>query len=302
MRFISTHLNRGWPRWTFWAAIPVVISVGFVTGMGLATYLPQEPPPLAGTSPASPAQATNPPLAALPLTGSPSQSDPHWQIATPPGGAQPPPPEGLARPSFSPGNTNPEGLGYETETGIHVNVPNPQTLVESRSFLQLRYGRYPNGFAVDYQVMRHAGTGSSLTGLISVADYQVWAQEADRHPERLQQWLNDAVQTIRVTAQRERFHVAWAVVEVVTRRPAGFADFEVTALDNGSFLVVRPLASTADHSRSHVVLRDTPSLREAAGGRPVVGAPVWSVYGPVLRFNETDIYRPAGLNGAKPLR
>jgi len=283
---------RGLPTWTLWAAIPVVTALGFVFGMALAVYLPEELPRTVTTAPPTvqpepPAQAPDTP---------PAQTDSSWQIVTTPtpgtSGATLPTDGPLTEGATAPGSTPPEPF-----TGTAHDIR------EARKALQYSFGRYEAdgiSFAVEYQAMRQAERGTSLVGIVLVADYANWERTLRETPDKLQQWLEAAVARVQEAAVADRFHTAWAVVEVLREDPPGFATNEVTPLTNRSFLVVRPLAATRDHTKTEVAVRPLASLADSVSGRLVSERSPWALYGPVIRFDTTDIYRPDRARDARP--
>lgn len=329
---------HGWPLWTLWASLPVILSIGFVTGMGLASYLPPSAPVVAApSSPKAEPSPTLPPVSetilppvpepqgTVPGPGPDPGPDPElgpgfvpslagelqiqtplshsdtWQIPSPPLPIQP---EGVATRPMAPPSQFDEPLeGPLTFRSGPEHVYQSfvaQESREARTLLARTFGLYPGGIAIDYQMMRNSGVSTSLVGMISVQQYPLWAKAVREQPNELQDWLNAASRSVAPAVTRDHFFLAWAVVDVVSSRPTGFANHEVTLLDDGRFLVIRPLAATSEQMQSLVTLRSSESLSQSTGGRP--GAGPWSVYGPVIRFDNTDLYRPPALTNTKPAR
>ena len=287
--------ERGWPRWALWAAIPVMLSLGFVTGLGLATYQ---------AAPAPPAQADAPPAGHQPApdTAAPTSpagpgptADQSWQVPesgllanqTSPTLLEPPP-------IHEPDLTAPAPGVLPPPSGVY-NRPAPQSLRDARTALAREFFRYQSGSVAirfDYQEMGHAGSRTSLVGLISVGDYRAWEAALASQPQALERWLESAVKKAAPALARDRFHLVWAVVDVVQSRPAGFADYEVTPLEDGTFQVTRPLAATVDYNSTLLSVRPLDSLRLSAAGQPTASGSPWATYGPLLRWDSSDIYRP----------
>lgn len=285
--------ERGWPHWALWAAIPIMLSLGFVFGLGLATYTGKPPASQQAAAPApgdqDPPTAVSPNQPTRPGTG----ADQSWQV----------PGSGLLANRQSPNLLEPPPLHTpESSTTPPSNSPSsvyglpaPTSLREARTVLAREFFRYETGnrsVRFDYQEMRHTGSGTSLVGQVSVADYAAWEAAVRTNPQALERWLEAALKKAQPAVQRDRFHLAWAVVGVVPTRPAGFADHEVTPLADGTFLVTRPLAASVDYNSSMVSLRSLDSLRLSVAGLPVTSGSPWATYSPLIRFDSTDIYRP----------
>jgi hypothetical protein len=287
----SVHLSRpgGLPRWLMWALVPVMLAGGFVSGMALAVYRPGA----LARPPASHADPTN--TASVPATPQPTVPlpDSSWRIVT----------------SGTPATTTTEPWDAQempwTQPPIsRVQFTGPATtIMEARLALQSDFSEYRVGnttLYVEYQQMRQSAMGVSLVGLLHAHDYEDWATALRTDPDALKRWLEAAARRVQDASTRDRFHLSWAVVEVLRDPPEGFGPAEVTLLDNRAYLVTRPLASTVDHTKAEVSLRPLASLEQAAGGQPVISNDPWAAYGPVLRFDAADIYRPERVRGAKP--
>lgn len=267
--------RRGWPLWALAPAIPLAAALGVVAGIALATYTGAGAPP-----------------ATVQGTDQPSQSNHQtWQI---PGAVLPETPvlppvtmgDAVTQPDL------PEGVYFQ---GV------PRDIREARLALLTDYRTYegPAGaINLDYQQMRNGGYGISVVGILTVEGYENWVQAQQTDPEALEHWLTQAAARVQQAALKDRFRVAWAVVDVLRQRPEGFTDDEVTQLDNGSYLVIRPLATTADYDKAEVLIRPLP---DDSGEVATTGKEPWSVYGPVILFTSQDYYRPAGTLNAHPL-
>ncbi|HEY3366623.1 MAG TPA: hypothetical protein VGK74_16330 [Symbiobacteriaceae bacterium] len=289
----SVHKESGWPLWPLFAAIPVVLALGFVAGMGVATYRPGVLTP--GTLRTGPDQTTMAPPARTTLP----PGDSSWIIPTGAGtnlasGASP-----VTAPNPIVPPPGPQAVSPDPQD---VYFPGAATtLDEARMALRTDFGLYRAGGSVifvDYQKMRQASGSPTLVGIISVRDYDTWTSALQTNPDKLKAWLQGAAARVQAAAVKGGFHLAWAVVDVVRDRPNGFDDREVIPLDNRAFLVIRPLAATVDHAKTEISLRTAVELTQGAAG--AVNSP-WATYGPVVRFDSTDIYRPLRALDAQPL-
>lgn len=270
-----------------WAMIPVMIATGFVSGMALAVYRP-----VGAAEPPAPSQsgkaATQAPTAGG-LPGVPQQ-DSSWRIVT--GGTD-------GHPASEP------NLQDELPPLPRVKFTGTATtIMEARMALQSDFSEYRTGSGtiyIEYQQMRQAASGISLVGLIQAHDYEDWSTALRTDPEGLKHWLESAARRVQQASTADHFHLSWAVVDVLRDPPEGFGPTEVTLLDNRTYLVTRPLASTVDHTKADVSLRPLLSLEKAAAGERVNSNDPWAAYGPLLRFDATDIYRPERVRGTKPL-
>jgi len=271
----SPH-RRGWPLWALAPAIPLAAALGVVAGIALATYTGAGRPPAAMEGPEQPPQTNN-------------QA---WQM---PGAALPEtpvlPPVTMGDPVTQP--DLPEGVYFQGT---------PRDIREARLALLTDFRTYEGAagtISLDYQQMRNGGYGLSVVGILTVEEYANWVQAQRADPEALEHWLNQAAARVQQAAVKDRFRLAWAVVDVLRQRPEGFTDAEVTPLDNGSYLVIRPLATTADYDRPEVLLRPLP---DDPSGAVTTGDEPWNVYGPVILFTSQDYYRPPGTLNAHPLQ
>lgn len=286
---------RGLPRWTLWAATPVVLAMGFVTGMAIATYS-------AGhvTAPAQQTEVIAPPVVDPQGTAPPSatQADTSWSILSLTGSPAAGKPDGVAA-------QNGAQPGAATAAPVKF-TGTPVYLIDARKALVSDFSTFAAGgvtFQVEYQAIRQAASsGTSLVGMLRVADYPAWEKAVLEQPAALKEWLEKAAGRVLEASHRQGFHVAWGVVESVDVRPAGFADQEITPMEDGSFLVVRRLAATLDPDKTEISLRSLPSLQESAANKQVRSTDPWATYGPVIRFDGEDIYRPLRTLGLRPKR
>jgi hypothetical protein len=280
---------RGLPRWTLWAAIPVVLALGFVAGLAIANYAPS---PAAEAAP-PPTKQIVPPVTVAPSAK--SSDDFGWQIVT----------VGPANSRNTPGST-PQDSTASSDVGTQ---PSPHftgkatNRLEARLALATDFPVFRAGnisFHVEYQLMR-AGAGTSLVGLLADDEYPQWERAVREQPDALKSWLTAAAGRVQDASARDRFHVAWAVVDVLRERPAAYADSEITVLENRTYLVIRPLAATLDHTKSEISLRPLASLLQSAANQQVTSSDPWAAYGPVIRFDADDLYRPLRTNGQQPI-
>jgi hypothetical protein len=287
----------GLPHWSLWAAVPVVLVLGFVIGMALASYGPGRAPlPKQPGSTAAPGgqNAANTPSgsAAVP------QADSSWRIVTP--SADPPPPS----PAHPWDIGRVDGRTEPAPPKIQFTGP-ANDIIEARKALAADYSEFKTGDSVlrfEYQQMRGAAGLTSVVGMIAASDYPKWEAALRMDPDALERWLENAARRVQSAAIRDRFHVAWAVIDVQRDLPYGFADYEVIPLENRSFLITRPLAATVDHTQTEISVRPLESLAAAAANKPAAATSPWATYGPLLRFDTTDIYRPAGASSTQPIR
>lgn len=287
----------GLPPWTLWAAIPVILALGFVTGMAIASYSGPAPTapedPTGGTVHAPTVQNAAPEMPAPA-----PQADTSWRIVT----------------SNAAGNALPiQGLQGETplEGGnVHNAAPEPppkftgpvSTIDDAKRALASDFSVFGEGgatFRVEYQKMTNVSS-ISVVGIVRAADYPGWEKALRQEPDVLKRWLEDAARRVQAASSREGFHVAWSVVDVLDDRPEAYAQNEVTQMDNGTYLVVRRLASTIDHTKTEISLRPLPSLQDSTANRQVTSTEPWATYGPVIRFNSDDLYRPIRTLGHLP--
>lgn len=300
----STTAPATWPAWVLWALAPLAAVLGVVAGMALAVYTEPVRGPQPVIQASRPAVATptgTQPLQApttitqQPVTSAPSPTG--TIIAT----------DQAPRPTRVPDHL-PDSAGGRQITptpGVVqpqpvIVAPRPITNVgEARSVLNAEFSNYAAGTVVvrgiEYQVMRNGGYTTSLVGLLPVGAYEAWKTALEADANRLQAWLDAAAERVRPAVERDRFFLSWAIVEVAPSRPAGFADHEVIAQTDGTYLIIRPLASTTSLTDLKVTLRPHSSLQAVATGQVTHSAGPWVTYGPVIRYDSADIYRPTGV-------
>lgn len=293
----STHPQyrpRGVPRWICWAAVPVVLAMGFVTGMAIATYstgdtlLAEAEPTITAPTIGSANPAPQPTA---------PQTDTSWRIVTTTGDT-----------AAAPSSTGEHPLETNSRPTAPITAPakftGPATNKDdAKKALASDFGVYSHEgavFRVEYQIMTHTNRGPSLVGIISVDDYPYWEKAVSESPVALTAWLQKAAERVLDASRRDGFHIAWAVIGTPDQRPAGFADNEITPMDNGTYLVIRRLASTLDHTKTVISLRPLSSLQQSAANKAVTSSEPWATYGPIIHFDGTDVYRPSRLAGAKP--
>lgn len=296
---MSAATPATWPAWVLGALAPLAAVLGVVTGMALAVY--SEPirsvQPIPQASPAAtPSAETQPPAA--PTQGVDRAATP----VTDPAGTivaanQAPRPSRL--PDTGGGSQIIPTPGIVQPQPVAV-APRPITKVgEARAVLNTEFSSYAAGAVIlrgiEYQQMRNGGYTTSLVGILPVGGYQPWKTALEENPDRLQAWLESAAERVRPAVERDRFFLSWAVVEVVPSRPAGFADHEVIAQTDGTFLVIRPLASTTGLNDLKVTLRPHSNLMAVTTGQVTHSAGPWVTYGPVIRYDTADLYRPVGV-------
>lgn len=301
--------NRtGLPRWALFAATPFVLAVGFVTGIALSSFWPasERSEQVARQEQTAPSDTSgnpsNPPPFTLPGPSSGSQSSGSGPAQASDGhssaGAFPLPPavdEPLPYLSRTYGPTG----GFESPaTGSNRPIDvygrrEVRTLLEARAALNGEYDQFlidgKEAFAVDYQVARDANYNTVLIGIVKIADYDQWVRAVRDHPARLQSWLTGAAQRVRPAALNEAFTLTWTIFETVSTPPSGFASTEVTTIPrDGGYVVTRPLAALTDADKATVTI----AAVESQANLPASTRTPWATYGPVLRFDPTDLYRP----------
>jgi hypothetical protein len=300
--------RRGLPTWVLSAVLPLMLSLGFVAGMGLAhvrlLQTDQRPTPkpssrpvpskgeVAGTTSSS---DPTPPLNSgilsparlqpAPSNGGNTTQDPSVIPPVATGGGRTTPPPGPSTGDSKPGN-------------VYGDSPAPvaaiKTIQEARLALlneQASHGSIPQ---IDYQQMRNASGTVSLVGILSAEQYMTWESILRREPESLTHWLQASADLVLSPAQGDQFALNWALVETRVSVPSWALPSEVTSLADGRFLIVRYLAGTSP-GQSQVDIRPLSSL-----GSQADSTAAWSRYGPQIRFDDTDIYRPSGVTGTGP--
>jgi hypothetical protein len=163
---------------------------------------------------------------------------------------------------------------------VEVNSGAPvATLVEAQAALAGEFPRYGT-IAVTYQVLKDGQQSTTLVGVIHAADADAWNRALEQEQPKLQAWLESVAKRVAPAALKERFHLAWAVIDVVPQQPPGFGDSEVTLQPDSTYRVNRPLAATPDHAQTTVAMRDLNDIRRGAAGGPVLQRSPWFIYGP----------------------
>ncbi len=303
------------PRWLLFAAMPLLLTLGFVSGIALATYRevpapgaapPNEPVAEAPSPTPASDEKTSPPTAETEAPAiSPEWTNPSTPTYQPQDMVVQLPymvDEGLLRNSPSPGPPGmPTGpVTAPTSPGSGYG-PVVRTRVDARAALAAEFSQYRvNGqvmFTVDYQVVRDSKQNTVLAGIVKLSEYSEWVREVREQPVRLEAWLKRAAERVRPAALNEGFHLTWTIFEAVSDVPYGFATREVTRTPAGGYVVTRPLAAVVDLTNSTVAVGSVSDLSE--GTAASLTAP-WAAYGPVLRFDATDLYRPIGTTSNKP--
>lgn len=174
-------------------------------------------------------------------------------------------------------------------------LPSIRTLTEARTALQSDRTGVALIPGLEYQEMRNADGSVSLVGMLSVEQYMSWEALLRRDPDGLKRWLQSAAELVLSPNQTDRFALSWALVETRVSVPHWALPSEVTALADGRFLVVRYLAGTTGLGEPTVAVREADSL-----GSPADPGAAWSRFGPQIRFDSTDIYRPTGVTPKTP--
>jgi hypothetical protein len=292
--------RRGLPFWVLPAILPLALSLGFVAGMGLAhvrlttSQGPNNRPPVQPGAPSveqPPATTITPLLPQEVATLSPAHLQPPA-----PGPVADKPESGTVTQPLEPKPTAPSGpLGgpLNPDRVYKVTVPSrpairsigeaKQALQDDRTGIALVGG-------IEYQQMRNADGSISLVGMLTVEQYLTWETILRRDPDALKRWLQAAATLVFGPEQADQFALSWALVETRVSVPSWALPSEVTPLADGRFLVVRYLAGTVGLGQPSVEVRQADSL-----GSPADPKAVWSRFGPQIRFDGTDIYRPSGV-------
>lgn len=298
--------RRGLPTWVLSAVLPLMLSLGFVAGMGLAhvrlLQTPQLPTPNPSSQP-EPAkgEAANTPSSSNPTPPLNSGTLNPARLQPAPAGSDKPSPDPSVIPPVTAGNgqtppaTGPS-TGDQRPGDVYGDSPvaSIRTIQEARLALvndQAGRGPIPQ---IDYQQMRNASGTVSLVGILNAEQYMTWEAVLRREPESLQDWLQAAANLVLNPAQTDQFALNWALVETRLSPPSWALPSEVTALEDGKYLIVRYLAGTSP-GQARVDLRPLSSL-----GSQADSTAAWSRYGPQIRFDSTDIYRPSGVSGTEP--
>lgn len=294
------------PRWALWAAVPLVLALGFISGIALSTYWPEAPAATAlqpegqneAQAPAGQSGATAPP----PTPASSQPAVPEQVDSTPREFPQdsrlaystPLLPHAADEIPYPTASIHPAEPGDRADSAsgppIGAAPAQVRTVVDARAALDTEFGSFRAGgsqrFTVDYQIARDINYNTVLIGIIKIAEYSQWVRAATDYPSELSTWLESAAERVKPAAQNEKFTLTWTIYEKVTETPYGFNASEVVRDPRGGFVVTRPLAAVTDVARSDVTI-------SAAGlSRPTTSDTPWATYGPVIRFDPTDIYRP----------
>jgi hypothetical protein len=84
-----------------------------------------------------------------------------------------------------------------------------------------------------------------IAGIVKVADFAAWDKAMRNDPENLQHFLKGIADEVAPLAEGSRLELSWMVLDVVDAKPANFELHELTALSEGKWGVIRPLAHTA---------------------------------------------------------
>jgi len=272
------------------AASPLVLIVGVITGVAVSAYWPgarvQPGPPVTAEEPSGPTGETPDPGAETPDSEVPANPlETSQPVETAPAqetvGLLPPPFDFWSYPDTEPA------------AGGSAPIVTVRTLVDARAVLTAEYGAFVadgrERFQVDYQLARDDNYDTMLVGIVKIAEYNEWVSAVRDHRAELNRWLRSAAQRVQEAAVADGFTLTWAIFEVVTDRPYGFLASEVTPTPRGDgYLVTRPLAAVTDVPRSIVSIAST----DIGGGPQTAAGQPSNVYGPVLRFDPTDLYRP----------
>lgn len=301
----ARRTSRGLPFWVLPALLPLALSLGFVSGMGLAHYRslpPQSPAPAAPVQAGEPAPSTGPtswelvtPLETAmlnpahlhpsePTTGAPKTEEPVVDLV-------PLTPATSSGPTVSPLDPG------QVYTVVRPSLPRAASIGAARLALQSDPAHIALIPGLEYQQMRNADGSISLVGMLTVEQYLTWEATLRRDPAALKRWLQSAAEIALSPAQADRFALSWALVETRPSPPSWALPSEVTALADGQFLVVRYLASATGPDLLSVTVREADSL-----GSPANPEATWSRFGPQIRFDGTDIYRPTGTDGTTKKR
>lgn len=294
--------RRGLPFWVLPAILPLALSLGFVAGLGIAHYrllerqepLQQAPvqagePPAVGTSTPS---STQPPLPLETVTLNPAHVEPSESAS---GEVLDP----IDSPPMKPSTGDGPVVDHPDPGHIYrvtpPTLPAITTIGEARAALQTDRTAIALIPGLEYQEMRNADGSVSLVGMLSVEQYMSWEATLRRDPAGLKRWLQAAADLVLSAKQTDRFALSWALVETRVSVPSWALPSEVTPLADGRFLIVRYLAGTAGLGQTEVAVRSADSL-----GSPADPTAAWARFGPQIRFDGTDIYRPTGVAPKSP--
>lgn len=300
MPYEEIHQSRkGIPRWALLAATPLILALGFISGIALSAYRPVPVAP--ATSVGQPPAATpdQPPPTAPPgesaapadqsaRLGLPALADARpTAIGSPlPHAVDEPAPFITRTPGLNVTQTTPSG---STTRPASVYGAAVRTVVDARAVLTAEFGAFRVNdrqlFAIDYQVARDANYGTVLIGIVKIAEYGSWQQAVLEYPAQLETWMKAAALRVKSAELGDNFTLTWTIFEKVSEPPYGFAAKEVTRDPKGGYVVTRLLAAVTDPANATVTIA-------ASELRPTVNGAPWSAYGPVIRFDSTDLYRP----------
>lgn len=279
---------RSLPRWAVWAFAPLALALGIIAGVAASAYgppaapaepvsvqaPPEEEPPAPADDPAAPGQ--------MPGTGGSEPAD---------ADAAPLPPVETA--ALLPPPVDDSTYAARIPAAVGPALAEVRTLIDARTVLAGEFAAFTAGgrqwFQVDYQITRDINYDTMLVGIVKIAEYNNWVTAVRDYRDELTRWLTAAARRVRDAAVNEGFNLSWALFEAVPDRPFGFLASEVTPLPRGEgYLVTRPLAAVTDFTGPTVALAAV--ITPDAG--PVTTPGPSTVYGPVLRFDSTDLYRP----------
>ena len=280
--------RRSLPRWAVWAFAPVALALGLVVGVAASAYGPWGAPAESALVEAPPEQVTQAPAED---PAAPSQTP--ATDAADPAGTDPAPATAVETAALLPPPVDDATYTTPPVAAAGPAVAEVRTLVDARTVLSSEFDAFTAGgrqwFRVDYQMARDANYDTMLVGIIKIAEYNNWLTAVRDYRDELTRWLTAAARRVRDAAVTEGFNLGWTLLEVVPDRPFGFLASEVTPLPRGEgYLVTRPLAAVSDFSGPTVTI----AAFVGTGTGPTTTPSPSNVYGPVLRFDPTDLYRP----------
>lgn len=110
----------------------------------------------------------------------------------------------------------------------------------NREYRELRVGQVT--LKVDRYVYREED--NYIAGIIRYADFANWDTVMQTEPQVLRQFLKGIADEVGPIAARNLFEISWMVLDVVDTKPANFEPYELSAMINGKWGVMRPLAHT----------------------------------------------------------
>jgi hypothetical protein len=84
-----------------------------------------------------------------------------------------------------------------------------------------------------------------IAGIVRHADFANWDTVMRTEPQVLRHFLEGIADEVGPLATRNLFEISWTVLDVADAKPAGFEPHELTALSDGKWGMIRPLAHTA---------------------------------------------------------